>query len=59
MLYPQYFIDDLKNRADLIRIIQPYAADQLRKAGKGLLFDALFNSGSATGTDGEARSGYH
>ena len=32
MLYPQYFIDDLKNRADLIRIIQPYAAD-LKKKG--------------------------
>ncbi len=24
MLYDQYFIDDLKNRADLVRIIQPY-----------------------------------
>jgi len=23
MLYPQYFIDDLKNRADLVRIILP------------------------------------
>lgn len=32
MLYPQYFIDDLKNRADLVRIIQPYAAD-LKKKG--------------------------
>ena len=31
MLYPQYFIDDLKNRADLIRIIQPYAQDLKRK----------------------------
>ena len=25
MLYDQYFIDDLKNRADLVRIIEPYA----------------------------------
>ncbi|MEQ1605762.1 MAG: DNA primase [Pyrinomonadaceae bacterium] len=32
MLYPQYFIDDLKNRADLLRIIQPYAQD-LKKKG--------------------------
>src|SRR6188768_4238076 len=32
MLYPQYFIDDLKNRADLVRIIQPYAQD-LKKKG--------------------------
>src|ERR1043166_3012310 len=32
MLYPQYFIDDLKNRADLVRIIQPYSAD-LKKKG--------------------------
>ncbi|MFM9904999.1 MAG: DNA primase [Pyrinomonadaceae bacterium] len=33
MLYPQYFIDDLKNRADLVRIIQPYAQD-LKKKGQ-------------------------
>src|SRR6185436_18045474 len=32
MLYDQYFIDDLKNRADLVRIIQPYATD-LKKKG--------------------------
>jgi len=32
MIFPQYFIDDLKNRADLVRIIQPYAAD-LKKKG--------------------------
>src|SRR6186713_180137 len=32
MLYPQYFIDDLKNRADLVRLIQPYAQD-LKKKG--------------------------
>ena len=32
MLYPQYFIDDLKDRADLVRIIQPYAQD-LKKKG--------------------------
>lgn len=31
MLYPQYFIDDLKNRADLVRIIEPYA--ELKKKG--------------------------
>jgi DNA primase len=31
MLYPQYFIDDLKNRADIVRIIQPYA--ELKKKG--------------------------
>ncbi|MFN6964960.1 MAG: DNA primase [Pyrinomonadaceae bacterium] len=31
MLYPQYFIDDLKNRADLVRVIQPYA--ELKKKG--------------------------
>lgn len=31
MLYPQYFIDDLKNRADLVRIIEPYAP--LKKKG--------------------------
>lgn len=33
MLYPQYFIDDLKMRADLVRIIQPYAQD-LKKKGQ-------------------------
>jgi DNA primase len=32
VLYDQYFIDDLKNRADLVRIIQPYAQD-LKKKG--------------------------
>ncbi len=32
MLFDQYFIDDLKSRADLVRIIQPYAAD-LKKKG--------------------------
>lgn len=32
MLYDQYFIDDLKGRADLVRIIQPYAQD-LKKKG--------------------------
>ena len=31
MLYPQYFIDDLKDRADLVRIIEPYV--QLKKKG--------------------------
>ena len=31
MLYEQYFIDDLKDRADLVRIIEPYA--QLKKKG--------------------------
>jgi DNA primase len=31
VLYPQYFIDDLKNRADIVRIIQPYA--ELKKKG--------------------------
>lgn len=31
MLYPQYFIDDLKSRADIVRIIQPYA--ELKKKG--------------------------
>ena len=31
MLYDQYFIDDLKDRADLVRIIEPYAP--LRKKG--------------------------
>ena len=32
MLYEQYFIDDLKDRADLVRIIEPYARD-LKKKG--------------------------
>jgi DNA primase len=31
VLYEQYFIDDLKDRAALVRIIEPYAA--LRKKG--------------------------
>lgn len=31
MLYPQFFIDDLKSRADLVRIIEPYA--ELKKKG--------------------------
>ena len=31
MLYPQHFIDDLKDRADLLRLIEPYA--QLKKKG--------------------------
>ncbi len=31
MLYPQHFIDELKDRADLVRIIEPYA--QLKKKG--------------------------
>jgi len=32
VLYDQYFIDDLKDRADLVRIIEPYARD-LKKKG--------------------------
>ncbi len=32
MLYPQYFIDDLRDRADLVRVIQPYVRD-LKKKG--------------------------
>ena len=32
MLYDQYFIDELKARADLVRLIQPYAQD-LKKKG--------------------------
>ena len=32
MLYPQHFIDDLKDRADLVRIIEPYA--ELKKKGQ-------------------------
>ena len=31
MAYDQYFIDDLKDRADLVRIIEPYA--ELKKKG--------------------------
>ena len=31
MLYDQYFIDDLKNRADLVRIIQPYAGSEEKR----------------------------
>jgi DNA primase len=31
VLYPQHFIDELKDRADLVRIIEPYA--QLKKKG--------------------------
>src|SRR4028118_2347676 len=31
MLYEQHFIDELKNRADLVRIIEPYAP--LKKKG--------------------------
>lgn len=31
MLYPQHFIDELKDRADLVRIIEPYAP--LKKKG--------------------------
>ena len=31
MIYPQHFIDDLKDRADLVRIVEPYA--QLKKKG--------------------------
>src|SRR5687767_15831501 len=35
MLYDQFFIDDLKNRADLVRIIEPYAP--LKKKGANWL----------------------
>ena len=31
MLYPDYFIEDLKNRADLVRVIEPYT--KLKKSG--------------------------
>ena len=31
MLYPDYFIDDLKNRADLVRVIEPYV--KLKRSG--------------------------
>jgi DNA primase len=31
MLYPDHFIDDLKNRADLVRVIEPYV--KLKRSG--------------------------
>ena len=42
MLYDQFFIDDLKDRADLVRIIEPYAP--LKKKGAnwmGCWLDAI------------------
>ena len=42
MLYDQYFIDDLKNRADLVRIIEPYA--ELKKKGKDWMGCCPFHS---------------
>lgn len=43
MLYDQYFIDDLKNRADIVRIIQPYAQD-LKKKGANWMACCPFHS---------------
>src|SRR5262245_4848010 len=40
MLYPQCFIDDLKNRADIVRIIQPYA--ELKKKASNLIARSSF-----------------
>lgn len=42
MLYEQYFIDDLKDRADLVRIIEPYAA--LKKKGANWMGCCPFHS---------------
>lgn len=42
MLYEQYFIDDLKDRADLVRIIEPYAA--LKKKGSNWMGCCPFHS---------------
>jgi len=42
VLYDQYFIDDLKNRADLVRIIEPYA--ELKKKGKDWMGCCPFHS---------------
>ncbi|MGI8408316.1 MAG: DNA primase, partial [Pyrinomonadaceae bacterium] len=42
MLYDQYFIEDLKNRADLVRIIEPFAA--LKKKGSNWMGCCPFHS---------------
>jgi DNA primase len=42
VLYEQYFIDDLKDRADLVRIIEPYAA--LKKKGSSWMGCCPFHS---------------
>jgi hypothetical protein len=54
VLYEQYFIDDLKDRADLVRIIEPYAA--LKKKGSswmGLLPVSLGEDAVLFGVAGE------
>lgn len=43
MLYPDHFIDDLKNRADLVQIIRPYAQD-LKKRGANWMACCPFHS---------------
>jgi len=43
MLYDQYFIDDLKGRADIVRIIQPYVQD-LKKKGANWMGCCPFHS---------------
>ncbi len=42
MIYDQYFIDDLKDRADLVRIIEPYA--ELKKKGSNWMGCCPFHS---------------
>ena len=41
MLYDQYFIDDLKERADLVRLIEPYAP--LKKKGANWMGNCPFH----------------
>lgn len=41
MLYDQYFIDDLRDRADLVRIIEPYAP--LKKKGSNWMGNCPFH----------------
>ena len=58
MLYPQYFIDDLKNRADIVRIIQPYAQD-LKKKGANWMACCPFHQEKTPSFSVNASKGFY
>ncbi|MFN0279942.1 MAG: DNA primase [Pyrinomonadaceae bacterium] len=58
MLYDQYFIDDLKNRADIVRIIQPYAVD-LKKKGANWMACCPFHQEKTPSFSVNASKGFY
>ena len=57
MLYPQHFIDDLKDRADIVRLIEPYA--ELKKKGSNWMGCCPFHQEKTPSFSVSASKGFY